>query len=47
MVEDVLLNKTDFCYNCYYIKNNNYCEKWDAKVKSLAWCKSWKKKGVR
>ena len=45
--EDVRLNSQDYCFNCYYIKSNNYCEKWDVKVKSLAWCKSWKKKGVR
>ena len=30
------------CSNCeYYVENNNYCNKFDAKVKSNYWCAKW------
>lgn len=37
---------SDFCKNCFYWKNN-YCELWDAPVKGIGWCKSWKSKRRR
>tara|TARA_Y100001963_G_C6765711_1_gene442055 strand:+ start:1520 stop:2176 length:657 start_codon:yes stop_codon:yes gene_type:complete len=39
-------NINQMCRNCFYWKNG-YCELWDARVLFYAWCKSWKKKGIK
>ena len=39
--------KNQYCHNCYFFIETNYCEKWDAKVSHSGWCASWQKKGDR
>ena len=34
------------CKNCFYWRNR-YCKLWDARIMPQAWCKSWKKKGIK
>ena len=39
-------NINEICKTCFHWKNN-YCDHWDAPVKSYGWCKKWKARGRR